>query len=651
MRLRSRIICILFLLLISLEPVFARNTLYGIELCDSVFNFLKKNGFSPVTQSLVASGENAFPYNINVNLPPANGNQAENLVFVIHQEDVSDNQTAIKEILSVLYNTRSERDFNIIVLFAYGEKQKIEKQDMIFGTQVFLESINSNQNYTVIIFDLDNDKNTIETISAQTSSPSWLIQLSWNSCVKAGINPEIPRFFVSQISSYNFISNRQLTGFFENDIPAILIKLSPSKDLDSYSQIIKKIMLGCEKDFEALENRNWERHFFMVKLFGKLYILAERAILKIILPVIMLWLFYIFILIFVNFRLKHRAWSTIRKIWYTVPIIYANLVLSFFAGRFLFMNIGESLSDTAKIYGIISVQIITSLFLLSCFFVLLLSLNYTFDEKPVDYLLVICCFINQSVFVLIDISLSPIFVTICLLSFIALTVKNNALHVIIFILMILPLIPYGNAILTVANPRQLALFIEANTSLIFLIPLVIYPIYLIIFRTLTSIRSHHKRKIFPVVIGSLSYFVFVSAALIILCVTRTKQINQTLKASPVIALSPQDSDLIDITYSDTMIFDDLIRTLNIELETDCILCDVQITSQSQTPILYTDNDYKITSANSVRFSIPDYPPEKMTFSYGTTSQPCKIIVSAVIENENDGTYKFISKNFKIGDME
>lgn len=645
MRFRNRFYCIFLLLILALEPVFAGETLYGTELCSSVFNFLKKNGFSPATQSLVTSGENAFPYNVSVNFPSKDGSEAENLIFIIPQEDVAENQTILKETLSALYNSRTDRNFNVIVLFAYGEKQKIEKPDMIFGTQVFLESLNSNLNYTAIIFDLNNVKNTLEYCSQGTIAPSWLIQNTFSCCHTSGIRLEIPRFFVSHISSYRFIHNRLLSIFFENEIPAIYVKLTAPA-----SQNIKQIILGSAERFASTINKNWERHFMMVQLFGHLYMLAERVILKILLPVIMLWIFFIFILIFINSRLKRRAWSAIKKIWYTVPVIYIVLVISFILGRFVFINMGSSLSDTARVYGILAVQILTALFLLSLFFILILSLNFSFEEKSIDYLLVICCFINQSVFILFDISLSPIFVTICMLSFFALTVKNNALHVIIFILMILPLIPYGNAILSISNTRQLSSFIESNKNISFIIPLALYPIYLILFRTLTSIRSHSKR-IFPVIIGAISYFIFVSFFLIVLGVTRTKQVNSRQPSTPVVQVSHEESDIIQINYSDVKIFDDLIRTIYVELKKDCILCDVQITSQSQTPILYTDNDYKMISENSARFSIPDYPPKKMTFSYGSTTEPCKIIVSAVIEDEETASYKFISRNYKIGDIE
>ncbi len=625
-------------------PLSAETKSYGLDLCNSVYTFLKKNGFSPETQSLITSGANTFPYNISIKFQSENPNEKENLVLIIPLEDINENQEDFKEILTNLSNQKN--NFNIIILFAYGEKQKIEKQDMIFGTQVFMESLNSNLEYTAIIYDFQSEKNSIETISSGMTSPSWLIQNSYNIYQKLGIATELPRFFISQIASYKFIHDRQLSNFFDNEIPAISLKIKDQNK--SKKNIIQEIILNTVESYKKIINKNWGHHFFMIKLFGRYRILSERRLLKIIVPIILLWITFIFMLFFVNTRLKRRAWSTIRKIWYSVPVTYILIILSFFLSRLLLTYLAAGNYDAGKIYSILITQILTALFLTLCFFVLILTVNYKFEESAVDYLLVLCCFINQTVFILIDISLAPIFILLCMLSLIALTVKNNTLHVMIFILMIIILVPYGNSIISVADTHQLYNFIKSNNTMLFTIPLALYPNYIIILRTLTSLRSK-KKKVSSILIGAASYFIFVTACLITLGVVRAGQVNKKQIASPTITLSSLGNELINITFNDNKVFDDLIRTLNIELKKECLLCDVQVVSRAQNPVLYTDNDYRTISTNSVRFSIPDYPPQNMTFSYGASTQPCRIMVSAVIEGEEEGTYNIISKSISIGE--
>ena len=646
MKFRTRLFCSIILFLTVILPASAQTKAYGLELCNSVYNFLKKNGFNPETQSLVTSGENTFPYNISVKFNSVNYDEKENLILIIPQEDINENQEELKEVLSNLKNQKN--NFNTTVLFAYGEKQKIEKQDMIYGTQVFIESLNSNLEYSAVIFDFDGGRNSIETISSGTSSPSWLIRNSYNIYKELGIDSGLPRFFLSQTASYKFIHDRQLSTFFDNEIPVIILKINKDDIEKSQFNLIQETILQTVEKYNEIADKNWDHHFFMVKLFGGYRILSERSLLRIILPTVLLWLIFVYMLFFVNTRLKKRAWSTIKKIWYSVPLIYLLLIICFFLSRFVLTNIFPDVTDAGQVYGILVTQILSSLFFSLCVFVLILSLNFGFEENSIDYLLVICCFINQSIFILFDISLAPLFIAICLLSLIALTVKNNALHVMIFILMILPLVPYGNTVISIADTRQLAAFIKTNSLMLFTIPLALYPNFIIIFRTLTSFRSR-KKSFSAVITGAFCYFVFISSILIFLGIHRSNLLNKKQTLSPTISVSTYGKELIDLSYSDNRIFDDLIRTINVGLKEDCLLCDVQVVSRAQNPLLYTDNDYRTISANSVRFSIPDYPPRNMTFSYGASSQPCKITVSAVIEGEEEGSYNFISKSISIGD--
>ena len=160
MKIRQILCSILIFLFCSLA--YAKNSrLAGIELCSDVHSFLKKNGFSPSTQSLVASGENTFPYNIIVTFSPEQNTSPENLLLIFFQDDVPDNQEIIKESLEEI--KKANYPFTVTALFAYGEKQKLDKADMIYGTKIFLESLNTNLYYAAFIFNLDECKNTIET--------------------------------------------------------------------------------------------------------------------------------------------------------------------------------------------------------------------------------------------------------------------------------------------------------------------------------------------------------------------------------------------------------------------------------------------------------------------------------------------------------
>ena len=75
---------------------------------------------------------------------------------------------------------------------------------------------------------------------------------------------------------------------------------------------------------------------------------------------------------------------------------------------------------------------------------------------------------------------------------------------------------------------------------------------------------------------------------------------QSLRQIP---LAEADNSLIKITYKDEIVFDEAIRTVQIELGEEPVICNFNVDSIMSTPVLYSDNDYRITNSNSVSFLI------------------------------------------------
>lgn len=617
----------------------------GIELCNQIHSFLKKNGFSPSAQSLIVSGENTFPYNIIVTFEPEQQTSPENLLLVFFQEDIPQNQEIIKEALTSV--KEAEYPFSVTFLFAYGEKQKLEKKDMIYGAEIYLESINTNLSYTAVILDLDSEKSFIETTSKGMSSPPYLIESSMNLYKTFGIGKELPAIILSQLSSYNFISCRILDSFFNYEIPAIKLSIGGLSNSDKKETAVN-IINGLVESFSKNTDISWEGHFLIIRLFGNYKTISESLILRIVTPTIFIWLLFIFILFFVNQRMKRRTWSAIGKIWWSVPLTYLILIAGFFSAEYFFQNLFSTTSPAQQIYGQLIFQILLSLFIAFVIYLIILSLNYKFDERAVDYLLVISCFINQSIFILADISLSPIFIVICLLSLLALTIKNNYLHIAVFLLMIAPLIPYGHRMISASNLRDLAAFLAKSKIVNLIIPLVLYPVFIVLFRIITSVRTR-RQKIRFVLIAAACAYIIISAALISLGINRVSILKKTQIQEPEISMSPLGSELISLKVTDQIIFDETIRTVDVSLKEDCLLCDLLISTPDAAPILYSDNDYTTPTLNSGRFRIPNNPPREMSFKYGAAKVPCRITLSAVIEGEKEDEYKFISHFIEIGE--
>lgn len=619
----------LFLLYIILISHFFLN---AQNLSNSVYKSLKKSGFSVKTQSLILSGENNFPYNILLE-HKADEISGKNLIILFYQEDFQKNSREITESLSQIL--AQKYDFNITVLFSYGDNQRIEKQGMVYGNRAFISSLNTNEDYTVIILDLNHRKNTVIANSQGYTAPSWLIKNEFNSLLQAQLNANIPKLYISQLFHFDFFYERILSDFFKEDIPALQVCL---QDNDESRQKLQKILLTSVDLYSKTQVRNWDHHFLMVKIFGRYINLTESATLKIIILIIFLWLLFIFTFIFINVNQKRFAWQRVKKIIYVAPLSFFIIVASFFIGKTIFGLLPGNPTYAGKIYTLLSIQFICTILLISLLFLFVLLSNQVFEARSVDYLILLSSFINQSLFILVDISLFPIFMLICSLSLLTLLIKKNNLHIIIFVLMILSYIPYAHYMVLYADLSSLYSFLTTNKLVPFTFALILNPLMLVYFRILTFIKAQSKKfskQLTGVIAANLSIIITV----IVISLVRIPQLNKNRAVPVANEFSRTRNDLIQVTYTDKPVFDDIIRTIKISIERPVIQCDVTITSQNGNPILYTDNEYEAISQKAAFFKIPDNPPQEMTFSYGTNHNACLINVTAIFATPEYNKYQ------------
>lgn len=620
------------------------SNLRGIELSNSVFNFLKSNKFSPYTQNLVTSGENTFPYNILVDIP-AHTKTSTNLLLIFFQEDIVQNSLLLQKTFYFFKNTKF--DFNITMLFSYGEKQKIERSGMIYGTEVYLKSINTNEDYTAIIFDLSAENNTIISNSSGYSSPSWLIKNEYNIFKKSKINGRLPWFYISQINNLNIFQDKELSLLFQNNIPSIKLCFSNKTDIEDVFIVLKNSIF----QFYSTTSRIWDHHYLLFNLFGRLFRLTESLIIRIIILIALLWLFFIFYLAFINTRLKKHNWQTIKKIWYSIPVTFVLIYFTVLFTRPFVNNFYLSKSDYTSIFALFLNFFFISLFICSAYYLISLIFNYKFDEKTIDLLIVLCTFLNQSIFIFIDISLFPIFMYICLLSILCILIKNNKLHLFIFILMIIPFIPYIHYVLSYCDPVLLRNYLYSSKLLPITFTIALYPVYIVYFRVLTSIRTH-SAKINSLIISSCVFVFLTFLILMLFSIIRVNYLNKNNVKKVLYTVSPSSKYSVNIDYQDKTVFNDIIRTIYINCSEEPEFCNVTVSSDSSSPILYTDDEYEISTQNSALFKIPDNPPQNLIFSYGTENQNSKITVLVCFKNkfkEND--YSFITKTISIENEE
>lgn len=632
--------CIAFFLIFPLL-LFAQPS-----LCNEVYNFLKANKLSPTTQQLVSSASNQFPYNIQVDFEtkklPANSYfyTPKNLYLVFFQEEVLEN----KEIFTSLAEFINQKDFgfNISFLFLYGENQLVTKDGMIYGSDIFLKNINTNEDSTAIIVNLQSKSSSILSNSSGISSPSWLIKNEHDIFHENKVPSKLPFYYISQLYKYKFNHNHQLDSFFKAGLPSIVLNFSSTQTIST--QIIK-ILEDSISAFSLQENRIWDQHFLMISIMGSYFLLSEETIVKIIIFIIVIFLLFIAILGFVNINLQKDAWSKIKKIWYVVPITFILVLLSLYCGKIttnLFLNDNN---PAKNIYILFGFQLFFAFILTTVYFFIQILHNDKYEIRSVDFLIVITIFINQFIFLFVDISLFPVFMFMCFLSILALGIKNNIVHIVIFIIMFLPFILYAHNLIQQNQIKELFNFLYNKNFPILFITLVLYPIFLIYFRILTAFKknSAQKKSLYltgGITLGSVIIFLF------ILGTVRTNQLSKTINEQNQIIFSEIENQ-IKISYSDKKVFNDIVRTVNVKLPKQSLQCKVIITTENNKPILYSSDDYEVVSANQAFFQIPYCPPQNLTFTYGTEDGPSTIQVTAIFPEDSKEQFSISQKSITI----
>lgn len=639
---------VLFIIINSLTLLSAKqdniSTAKGINLSNEVYKFLKTEDFLPKTQSLINNGENTFPYNVYIDFNSISAVE-KNLLLVFSQDQTITNKELIKNALNYIKNEKF--NFNLTVLFSYDERHDLKKQIAINGYDVFINSINVNDNYTAIIFDLNNENNKVITSSHGLIAPSWLIQNEFNLYLKENLKSNLPLYYVSQIYKLNFFEDKELESFLLNNIPSIKLCFnSLNCENGKAFNIIKDSIFTYSNSL----NNQWEHHFLLFQFFGKFINISEAIIIRIIILLIFVLLIFVFILGLLNIRVKNNAMFKLKQIWYSIPLTLFLTYISFISGRNLFRLIYGRFSAINSIYYCLGIQTGLALLLITLFYITILMLNYSISEKSIDFLLVLSCFINQAIFILIDISLFPIFSIIFILSVIAYYIKNNGIHILIFILMIITLVPYGNTLITKGNPYSIQHYLLNNTLTPVMLSVVIYPVFMVYLRILTSCRNNFKKIKSFIIFTISSYFVLILALFVFFSIYG-RYMRNTFALPKEYKIIESLDEKISFKYTDKTIFTDIIRTIEIDLDEEPEICDVRINSATSTPVLYSDNDYEAITQNSVIFKIPENPPNHLIFNYGATNEPCNIVISAIYaENENKNIYKLVTKIVSIGDL-
>ena len=623
----------IFFLFFALVSLNAQNSY------STLFAKLEKTGLKPQVQPLTAGGTNNLPYNIIVNFRPNDTKTENNLILLFDLEQGNKYFDYISAVFEELENCT----FNSTVVFCYGSRLDIPRDNIIYGSEVYADSLNSNGSNHVFIFNLSAQKNAIFSGNKTNHSPTWMLKTVFDAFASAKFTDDLPLNYISQIAEFTFINDKTFLSFLELDIPCIAADI---KD----PMFTPAILRGCIYNYSVSSSKPDDSHSFMFRIFGKQIWFSEFGIINAILISIILGFLLVFCIGFINKAIKHEFWNEISSIWYALPIIYILSYCGFFIGRGLYKLFTNASSLNYTVYGFIIPQTSIATLMVSGFFMLNLSLQKKYTTRSLDFLLVIDTFINLMIFTLLDISLFPIFLIIFLVAVISLVFRRNWIHIILFVFLVIPFIPYINVLFAISDKKSLHNLLINSIEQPFLLSLVILPVYLMWLRILNAMKKHYSKKIIYASVIAATYLLITLSLIIINRIFYSNK-NEGKNQIQIISINDNSGHDFDfsLTYNDHFVFDDIIRQIKINSTQVPVYSCLKINSIN--PVLYSENDYILLNQEEAEFRMPLYPASQLDFNYGTDQSNQTIIVEQIFYSEQNDIYYSLTKTLNIGESQ
>ena len=614
-------------------------SLNGQDLCDSMFEYIEKNGFNPQVQPLVSGGTNLLPYNIIVRFSPKDTVSEHNFILFFYMEDAWNNPQILTAALTELYN----QPYNSTVVLCYGNRNSLNMDNIIYGADVFVQSLDTNTTNSAVLLDLSSRKNQIITGSNKKHSPSWMLKDMFDAYSNAKITDGLPLIFISQTADFTFSEDHAFLAFLNADVPCISAGI---KDTTRATDVI----LAFINSYELSKDQSNDAHTFMFRIFGKRIWLSEIRLIKILIVFLILSILLVFVMSFINKNLKVEFWQEIRANWYVIPVIFTLTLAGLFAGKGLYKLFVRS-NTSYTVFGFVIVQIMISMLFVSLFFMLNLSLLKKYTTRSLDFLLVLDTFINLIIFTLLDISLFPIFMLIYLVSVISLMFRRNWIHIILFVLLILPFVPYINSLFNTSNIESLHNLLINSIAQPFLLAFILLPVYQMLLRMFNAFKKYYtKKSLYALLIGATYLAIFI----ILVLLNRIFYSQKKDKAIPVqLQLVSAEETLSGkdfyLSYKDQKIFSDTIRTVYIQSQQTPVYTSLQIESEdpNTTPVLYSENEFNLLTQNTVDFPLPMYPAQSLEFNYGSDKQGQNLTVNQIFYDTEEDIYYSLTKTLKI----
>ena len=636
--------------------------LHGFDLCQNFSDFLKPFNINFDIQPLIFSEQNEFPFNIKLSLPADpiqyskiySEKNLTNLTLIFKIEEVYNYKTFFTLLLNKIKDEK--RDFDLDIVFTYGDTQKKIISDQLKGTDVFIKSLqNQNEMASVCI---NFSENTTEIIpgGGKDSSPSWLIKRLSKAFYKNKIDFTLQSSNLTTLYRFNLLREDENTAkFLKEHIPscAITIPVS-SQSEEKFSLLISDFI----KSYTQENTSQWDRHFYTLTIGKRIFYFDEFFITILFIVTIILNLLFVYTMpVKLKNKTKNNKKSFSQKILTSWPLaIFTILItlLSLSVSQTFIILLSKIIPFSPYIKVTLKILLSLAVFALELF--IIKKKNAISTEEFYSYLTTISCAFNLILFALIDISLFFLFLIQYIIVLISKNIKKIIPLSVLFIFLLFPYIPYFVQFLKYASENSFEKLIDSSLAVNISVSFAILPVQLFTMRLISKLKSiiamtdeknrHFQKQNIIAIMSSFALFLLIF--IIILNFLPDTFSTQKKEAEQKTFITQQD-DLILLDYIKYSYLEETTVFLDITLLKNAEQCQISVSNESENPVIYSDEPYiSNKETNTDFFLTPAFPPKKLNFKYISKNEEKSVLrVKCVFPTEDENTYIFQEKQLEI----
>ena len=635
---KRTIIAILSLILFKNTFSAESKALTGLELCNKTWSLLSSSKLKPVSNEIVSSSENTFPYNITINNKKKDSDT--NLLIVsFKMEEAYEHKDILLSVIKYL----SQQDFSSEILLLYGTEKLYPSYMTVNSAETYARNLDTTANNIVLNVKLSSEKNRIICGSSGYISPAWLFKNLYSAYKSQNLTKNLPSIYISQLYKYKFINNEILSAFLKNEIPAINADFNAEET--EHKQICS-IICNFIDSYDLCKDSPPDYHSIIFNFRNKTLIISEAVTVTIIIILLFMNCALVFILGYVYAGIKSRIWSDIKNDWYILPVTFILTLAGLYAGRAFFILFNRNLSETKTVFSVVLIQISFAAAFNSIFYLMEIFFHKKlYTAHSIDFIILIMGSMNLVIFCLYDISLFIMFLFVLLINILCIIMKRNWFHIFMWFIMFLPYLPYLILLYKYTDSNNLQLFLIHNRYESVTLTLMLIPPFLMFLRILTAVKKRFERKLVFSIIISVSY-IFIITSVILFNSLAFKKHSQVVQTN---ILPTDNQELIDVKYYDKNIYGEKVRTIRIKSTEELEVVEIKIIGEEQNPVLYSDYDYETLTKSSSVFIFPPDPSKNLAITFGTNNLPCTILVEALYKTENEHEFVSCKKSIQIKD--